>query len=144
MKTVRSALLHIVERSRSEIPPEMETLLFGQLGLLGKEKVVSLLQIWRPIALQLARTKSARERRNLIQQWAAEKPYWPLYATAAWTTRTVALAEYLERADLSALPKVWAEEQALLLMEDFEDNETWLWPFDSEPPWEEDDDNDEN
>ncbi len=67
MKNIRSPLWPIFDRSKAEIAPETEALLFGQLGVLGKNKTIAILHIWRPIALELAQMKSARERQRLIQ-----------------------------------------------------------------------------
>lgn len=142
MKNVRFALWRIFEQSKAEITPEIETLLFGQLGVLGKQKTIAVLHIWRPIALELAQIKSTRDRHRLVHEYAAEKPYWLLYATVAWAARTLALAEYLDRADSAAQYKAHAGVQALMLMDKFEDDETWLWPFESEPPWRDDFDDD--
>ncbi|CAH0498165.1 hypothetical protein [Novosphingobium sp. CECT 9465] len=140
MKTVRAALWPVLERAKAEISPDMMPMLFGQLASLGKDKTMAMLELWRPLGLHLARTSSARERKKFIEQIGAEQPYWPLYATVAWTARTLALTEYLERADLAAQPKKWAGDQALLLMDDFYEDDAWLWPFDGEVPWEETDD----
>jgi len=53
--------------------------------------------------------------------------------------RTLAHMEYLEGFDPD-LPKRWAGEQALRLVDDFESDETWLWPFESTSPWPDEDD----
>ena len=139
MKNVRSALWPILERCRADVPPDTQFLLFDQLGSIGKTRTTEILHAYRPIALELAGTKAARERQKLVSELALERPYLVFYAAAAWTARTLALAEYVERTDLAILPKKWPGEQALSMMNEFEDDETWLWPFDSEPPWPDDD-----
>lgn len=144
MKNVRSALWPILERCQAEIPPDMESVLSHQFSVLGKEGVLGILHAFRPFALQLARVKAKRDRQKLIDEVAPDNPQWLLYAAVAWTARTLALAEYLERADLAIMPKKWAGEQALSMLDDFEGDETWLWPFESEPPWPDDDDEDES
>lgn len=142
MQNVRSALWPILERCRADVPPDIEARLFDQLGSIGKARTTEILHAYRPIALELAGTKAARERQKLVNELALERPYLVFYAAAAWTARTLALAESLERADLAILPKKWAGEQALSMINDFEDDETWLWPFESESPWPDDDDED--
>jgi hypothetical protein len=144
MKNVRSALWLILERCQADIPPEMEDLLSNQFGVLGKEHALGILHAFRPFALQLAKSTAKRERQKLVEEFASDNPQWLLYAAAAWTARALALAEYLERADLAIMPKKWAGEQALSMIDDFEADESWLWPFDSEPPWPEDDGEDDN
>lgn len=143
MRNVRSALWPILERCRADVPPDMQSLLFDQLGSIGKSRTTEILHAYRPFALELAGTKAARERQKLVNELALERPYLVFYAAAAWTARTLALAEYLERADLAIHPKKWAGEQALSMMNEFEDDETWLWPFDSESPWPDDDDDED-
>jgi hypothetical protein len=124
MKNVRSSLWPILERCRTDVPPDTPSLLFDQLGSIGKTRTTEILHAYRPIALELAGTKAARERQKLVSELALERPYLVFYAAAAWTARTLALAEYIERADLAILPKKWAGEQALSMMKEFEDDET--------------------
>lgn len=116
----------------------MQSALFERFRFLGKDEVVKALHDLRSDALELAGAKSARDRQKVIARFEQAKPYLLFYAAAAWTARTLALAENLERADLAVLPKKWAGEQALMLMDEFEGDDEWLWPFDSDPPWQDD------
>ncbi len=93
-----------------------------------------MLRVWRPVAIDLAQAKTARERRVLLDQFASNAPDFAHYAAAAWIARTLALTEYLEGFEPD-IPRQWAGAHAFSLMNDFEGDETWLWPFDSESPW---------
>ncbi len=120
--------------------PDLEAQLAAELAPQEKRRVAHTLQLWRPLAMELMRTTSARERQQLIERYAAGRPHWAFYAVAAWITRTLALAEHLERADLAIQPKKWAAMAALNCVDDFEADDAWLWPFETESPWPEQDD----
>jgi len=135
MKAVRAALWPMLEKVRKAVSPEMEHALRTELAPLKPSVVAFTLQGWRPLAIRLAETKTARERTDLINSHAATKPHWAHYAQAAWIVRALALAEYLERADLIIQPKQWAGHAALNVIDEFEGDISWLWPFDSESPW---------
>lgn len=144
MRTVRAALWPMLERARNSVTPELEVRLHAELKQLSPHMVAHALQLWRPVAMELARASKARERQALIDRYASDKAHWALYAQAAWIARTIALAEYLESADLAILPKKWAGQQALSMVDDFEADESWLWPFESEPPWPDEDEDDDD
>lgn len=144
MKTVRAALWPMLEKARKAVTPEMEDALRTELAPLKPSIVAFTLQSWRPLAIKLAETKNARELKVLIDSHAATKPHWALYAQAAWIARTLALAEYLERSDLAMQPRKWAAGAALRLLDEFEGDIAWLWPFESESPWPGEDDWDED
>ena len=135
MKTVRTALWPMLEKARKAVTPDMEHALRTELAPLKPSIVAFTLQSWRPLAIELAETKNARERKILIDSQAATKPHWALYAQAAWIARTLALAEHLERSDLAVQPRKWAGGVALRLLYEFEGDIAWLWPFESESPW---------
>lgn len=135
MKAVRAALWPLRERAQQMTTPEMLERLDADLGPLGLVKTGDLLQRWRLPALQLARAGTARQWQKLLEQHPPEHRHLALYAAAAWITRTLVLAEALERSDLAELPKKWAADRALSLVEEVEEDRLWLWPFESEPPW---------
>lgn len=140
MKTVRAALWPMPEKARRAVTPEMEHTLRTEFAPLKPSIVAYTLQAWRPLAVELAEAKGTRERRDLIDRHAATKPQWALYAQAAWLARALALAEHMERTDLAIQPKKWAGHAALNLLDEFEADLAWLWPFESESPWPDDDD----
>jgi hypothetical protein len=135
MKSVRAALWPLRVRAQQMATPEMLERLETDLGLLGLTRTGDMLHRWRPPALQLARAGTARQWQKLLDQHPVEQRHLVLYATAAWITRTLVLAESLEQSDLAALPQKWAADQTLSLVEAVEGDEAWLWPFESEPPW---------
>lgn len=135
MKTVRAALWPKLEKARKAVNPEMERALRGELAPLQPSTVAFTLQGWRRLAIELAETNNAQELKALVDSHAGTKPHWALYAQAAWITRTLALAEYLERSDLAMQPRKWAAGAALRLLDEFEGDTAWLWPFESESPW---------
>lgn len=135
MKTVRVALWPMLEKARKAVTPEIEQALRNELAPLQPSIVAFTLQAWRPLAIELAATKNARELKVLIDSHAATKPHWALYAQAAWIARTLALAEDLERSDLAMQPRKWAAGAALRLVNEFEGDIAWIWPFESESPW---------
>jgi hypothetical protein len=134
----------MLEKARKAVTPEMEDALRTELAPLKPSIVAFTLQSWRPLAIKLAETKNARELKVLIDSHAATKPHWALYAQAAWIARALALAEYLERSDLAMQPRQWAGGVALRLLDEFEGDTAWLWPFESESPWPSEDDWDED
>lgn len=135
MKTVRSALSPMLEKARHRVTPEFETQLRAELGPLQPHVIAHTLQLWRPLAMEMARTSKTRERQALIDRYAPDKAHWALYAEAAWLARTIALLEYLERSDLEIQPKKWAADVALDCVNQFEGDRVWLWPFESKSPW---------
>lgn len=135
MKTVRSALWPMLEKARQLVTPEFEALLREELSPLQPHVVAHTLQLWRPLAIEMARTSKTRERQSLMDRYAPKKTHWALYAQAAWLARTIALLEYFERSDLQIQPKKWAADAALDCVNQFEDNQVWLWPFESKSPW---------
>lgn len=144
MNAVRAALWPLLEKARKAVTPEMQHALRNELASLKPSIVALTLQAWRPLAVELAETKNARDQTALIDRHAPTKPHWALYAQAAWIARTLALAEYLERSDLAIQPRKWAAGAALRLLDEFEGDTAWLWPFESEPPWPGEDDWDED
>lgn len=135
MKTVRSALWPLIEKARHCVTPEFEAQLRAELSPLQPHVVAHTLQLWRPLAMEMARTSKTRERQALIDKYAPDKAHWALYAHVAWMARTIALLENLERADLEIQPKKWAANAALDCVDEFENDQVWLWPFDSNSPW---------
>jgi hypothetical protein len=139
MKTVRSALWNLLEELRGAISAEQISNLQDDLQKLDKTQLITRLDIMREVGIELAQTHGKQKRQKLIRELPPVHQGWALYAAAAWTVRALALAEYLERADLALMPRKWAADAALSLVADFEKDQTWLWPFDGEPPWAEDD-----
>ncbi|MDH4745888.1 hypothetical protein OMP43_17825 [Sphingomonas sp. CBMAI 2297] len=135
MKAVRAALGPLLERAQGMVPPQMQQQLRAELGPMGSAKVTLYLHQMRPAALELARVGPAREWKKLLDEHASEARHLVLYAATAWIARAVVMAEYLERADLANLPKKWAAEQTLRMVENVEGDEGWLWPFNSDSPW---------
>jgi hypothetical protein len=115
---------------------EEQQLLYAELAPLNRIQTAVLLQAWRPIGIAIARAKTATARKAILKEFAGRKRLLALYSAAAWTVRTIALAEYMERSELVAMPRKWAADTALNLLDEFEGDENWLWPFESDPPWE--------
>lgn len=73
MKTVRSALWPMLEKARQLVTPEFEALLREELSPLQPHVVAHTLQLWRPLAIEMARTSKTRERQSLMDRYAPEK-----------------------------------------------------------------------
>ena len=135
MKGVRAALCPLLERAQAMVTPEMQQRLHAKFGPMGPTQTKLWLHQIRPVALQLARAGTARQWQTLLEERPSEIRPLVLYAATAWITRAIVLAEHLEHRDLANLPKKWAAEQALGLLDDVESDEAWLWPFDTDSPW---------
>lgn len=143
MQNVRTAVWPILNSLRVMMSAEEQATLHAELGQLKKLQAAALLHAWRPIGIDIARAKTATARKAILQDFTGRKRMWALYSAAAWAVRTIALAEYMERSDLAAMPKKWAADAALELLDEYEADESWLWPFESDPPWEFDEENDD-
>jgi len=121
-------------------PAEVETL-HRRLATIGKKPVEAYLHASSTIGLGLAASANRRELRSNFFALKGLDDLLTRYTATAWAARTLVLAELLERFDPD-LPQKWAAETTLLWFSEFESEEVWLWPFGTESPWPDEDDED--
>lgn len=142
MKPIHLALRAQFDAVEREVTLDMQNLLRAELAGLGELKTMLLLQHWRVFAFDTLKKDTARQRRTKIERLPADMWHWAHYAAAAWLARALVLTEHIEQADLQMTPKKWAGPAMFSLVDGYESDDFWLWPFESPSPWPEDVDED--
>lgn len=131
---VRRSLRRRLDELLAMFPPEELEPLRGKMSAWPKTETARLLQLVRAESLDFARLRpSARksELRSLDPQMSATR----VYAAAAWTARAVVLLELLELRQLDGDASSDAAFSALLMLDEFDGDDAWLWPLPLPSPW---------
>jgi hypothetical protein len=138
--TARKTLCKDLEKARNLLTFDEQQALHARLATLNSFQAEAfLVRVFRIPAFRILAAKTAQEREAVIRDFEITDRAGLFYAAAAWAARTLALMEFLDPF-MPDMPAKWASASALRLVEDFEGSEAWLWPYESERPWQEDDD----
>lgn len=108
----------------------------------GKPKIRQHYAAQGPIGLALARLPMAELRAELQAMPPAARSLL-LHAAVAWTARALVLVELMEARQIEpGAPAKWAGDQMLQALAHLEGGDDWLWPYATEAPWPDDEDED--
>lgn len=134
----RAALAKRLDFLRGTVTATEQDALHERFARLGKERVRAYLFAAHGVGLDIAKATSNRALTQKLAEWGGDDRLLTLYGAVAWAARALVLAELLEQFDPD-LPAKWAADATLRWLDDFEAEEVWLWPFESDHPWPEDD-----
>lgn len=132
--TSRLALRKRFEFLRDALSADDLAELHERFAQSGKHRVRDFLQEVRDDALGIATASSKAALARKIAGRGNENRILGAYAAVAWAARALVLVETLEHNDLD-VPSKSAADAALRCLREFEGHDVWLWPFESEPPW---------
>jgi hypothetical protein len=123
-------------------PPEDLQRLRDSFQAEGKPKIRRHYAGQGPVGLALAQLPMA-ELRAELQAMPPEGRSLLLHAAIAWTARALGLVELMEAQQIEpASPAKWAGDQMLQALAHLEGDAGWLWPYATEAPWPDDEDED--
>ena len=134
----RRPLWKLLERQRRLLSIEDQLALSNRLSILNPTIVEMKLRAYRALAIELTKVTTTSARKSIIAEYKAE-PIFAMYAAAAWVCRAFILAETFNQYD-EKLPEKWAADTFLKIIDSFENQDIWLWPYEGERPWPDDDD----
>ena len=138
--TTRKELLKLFERERARLSASDLAQLHRSLRLAGRVETEAALRDLRMLAVERMQMTPAAARRHLETMAPEQRPV-VLYATAAWAAKALSLFEFLEKSDLDErYPAKWAAEKGLRILDEYEAETVWLWPFEEPGPFEAEED----
>jgi hypothetical protein len=140
--TARRALAKRLEMLRAGFSSSDEDALRTRLAAIGRAPIEAYLRSSSWVGLNIAKAANRTELKAKLTEFDSPDELLTRYTAVAWAARALVFAELLERFDPD-LPEKWAAQSALTWLSDFESEEVWLWPFESPPPWPDDDDENE-